>query len=226
MPYVSSQLSRVTPGEIGRNQAVIDYFYYGPDVTIQEVMSKGFFDKAGYLFYTGKNHRTWERITILAQRGYGTAPHIPEKYSAVVSDVTVVPTVNQKPTEFEVTIALGPDTSFTTDDTNPPPVIPWFNFFIKYQGICRYLSNYTPVSPAVIDIVSNYSYDGSDFSTAILFSDKDNPNQPTPGDAIVASYVEPGVATSLRLRLIPAGVTSGFNQRAWVTIYSTQCKFI
>ena len=227
MPYSPSQLSRLTPGEIGRDQAVIDYFYYGPDVTIQEVMSKGFFDKAGYLFFNNGNPKTWERISILAQRGYGTSPKTPERYSAVVSDVTVTSSVNENPTEFEVTLSLGPDTSYSVDDNVPAPVLPWHNFFIKYQGICRYTSFATPGTPVIIDVPSNYTYSGNDFCTAVLFSDPGNPNQPAAGDAIVAAYVEAGPTPGfpLRVRLITPSAANGHNQRAWVTVMSSTCKF-
>jgi len=231
MAYNPTLLTRLTSGEVGRDQAVIDYFYYDPQTSMQTMMTKGFFDGAGYLFYNSGNPKTWHRISILARRGYGTNPERPERFSAVVSDVTVTSPAGQPPTSFEVTLALGDDTSYQVDDTAPiTPAPDWHNYFIKYRGICRYTSNHTPTVPTIIEIPSNYAWDPSDFSTAILLANHNppvgNPN-PVPGDAIVASFVEPGatIAKPLRVRLIPAGVAGGYNQRVWITIYSSICKY-
>lgn len=230
MAYIPSRLARITPGEVSPDQAVIDYFYYAPNVPIKTIMSKGFFDGAGYLFYNSNNSRTYQRISIYALKGNLGDPSC-ERYSAVVSDVTPTSGPSQiPPNKFEVTVSLGADTSYSYDDTVvPPPIIEsWHNFFIKYQGIVRYTSNYLPGTPAFIDIPSQYAYGASDFSTAVLLSAPGNPNQPVAGDAIVASYVEPGPSTAfpLRVRLINPSNGGGFNQRAWVTIYSATCKFL
>jgi len=235
MSYISARLARITPGEIGPDQAVIDYFYYAPEVTIAEIMSKGFFDAAGYLFYTDKTPWTYQRIHIYAQRGYGTpvSSEIPVKYSAIVSDVVAVGGPEQNPTAFEVTLALGPDTSYQHDDTLPPPQPPvaWQNLFIKYQGILRYNSNTAPGTDKIINIPSNYEYSPNDFAvTNLLARDGATPALPNPvaGDAVVASYVQAGTNPGypIRLRLILAGSGSGSVQRVWVTIYSSICQFV
>ena len=38
-----NKLSRITSGEIGFDQAIVDYFYYDPELDFQDFMSIGFF---------------------------------------------------------------------------------------------------------------------------------------------------------------------------------------
>lgn len=229
MPYVPKLLSRITSGEIGRDQAVIDYFYYDPSITIEEVMSPGFFDGAGYLFYKAFNAQTYQRISIVAQVGSPNVnPGFPHKYQAVVSDVEVISAAGEPPSKFKVTASLGSETYQQVDDPgiSPPSGPSWHSFFIKYRGIVRMQFN-LPLSVAIMP--SDYAYDVNDFSTAILMDDQGNQHPPEAADAIITSYMSAGPSNDFPLQLnvrTHGGTNPGFSQRVFVTVYSQICKFV
>jgi len=233
MPYVSKLLTRITPGEVGRNQAVIDYFYYDPETTIEEMLSKGFFDKAGYLFYKeGANrNRTYERIHLWAKRGTGIDPSIPDRYSCLVSDVTVTSPPGATPTEFEVTVSLGPETTPQVDTTLAPlpGPIAWQHYFIKYQGLVRFNSFGTAGvgNETYFYIPSKYLYENSDFVTCNLIGTSPGQPAPFPGDNIIGAYCEPGPSPEFpyKVVLFQTLPTSNTGQRMWLTIRGTNCQF-
>lgn len=230
-------LSRVTPGEIGRDQAVINYFYDDPNVTIDEVMSIGFFDSAGDLFYYEDNQKTYQRINIRAQRGAPfNPPEVPAKYQAVVSDVKVISPPDQA-RQYKVTVAFGADTTWQLNATTDPSYTDkaWHSYFVKYEGIIRFDSTGQagpPVAPTVIPVASKYKRGDNDFVIATLLASETGFNTPTPGDAILAAYTEqPGVGP-WEIRLIQAGLTagqpptSGLKIRGYFKVMGSFCEFI
>jgi len=46
-------LSRLTAGEVSKDQAIIDYFYYDTELNFKDVMTPGFFDKLSKKFKVG-----------------------------------------------------------------------------------------------------------------------------------------------------------------------------
>ena len=232
MPYVSKLLSRLTPGEIGRDQAVIDYFYDDPTTEIDTIMSIGFFNKAGYLFYNPQNEKTYQRIHIRAARGSPfPQPGKPARFQAVVSDVFVTSPPNQTPTEYKVTVAFGMDTSEQIDATTAGGAFldkAWHCFFVKYQGIVRFKSDGSYPAPTSLDIPSRYKYSSSDFCTATLLTTGSSPGLPAIGDNIVAAYTEPSPVPGINwtVRFLQTGPTSGNNLRAWVTVRSPIVQFV
>jgi hypothetical protein len=236
MSYVPKLLSRLTPGEIGRDQAVIDYFYNDPETEIDKIMSIGFFDKAGYLFYNPANEKTYQRIHIRAARGSPFAhPGRPARFQAVISDVAVTSPAGATPITYKVSVSFGQDTSEQIDSTPGGGAFlnkAWHCFFTKYEGIVRFVSNGSVGNETRLHIPSRYPLGANDFVTATLIGGKFGPGSiiPTAGDNIVSAYLDlpsptiPGIPWEVAL--VQTGPTSNQTLRAWVTVRSPICKFI
>jgi len=222
MPYVPKLLSRLTPGEIGRDQAVIDYFYDDETTSIDEIMSIGFFNQAGYLFYNPNNVKTYQRIHIRAARGSPfSPPEPPARFQAVVSDVSIISSPGATPAQYKVTVAFGLDTSEQVDSTPGGGAFldkAWHCFFTKYQGIVRFVSD---GAPSFMKIPSRYQYSSRDFCTATLVQTGNTPGTPTAGDNIVSAYTTQAGASPnpWAVGLVQTGPTSGNTLLAWVNSY-------
>ena len=237
MAFNRKLLCRVTPGEVGRDQAVINYFYDDPKTTIDEIMSSGFFDSAGDLFYYEDNPKTYQRINIRAARGVGfTPPDVPAKYQAVVSDVKVISPPGEA-RQYKVTVSFGADTSWQIDATLAGGFLNklWHSYFVKYEGIVRFDSTGlppippNPEEPTVIPIPSRYKLHQSDFCLINLLSSSNAIYTPEPGDAILGAWVEASSFPLIgpwQIRLTQVYPTSSKSLRAYVKVMGTFCEFI
>ena len=239
MPFNRKLLCRVTPGEVSRDQAVINYFYDDPDSTIDEIMSINFFNSAGDLFYYGDNHKTYQRINIRAQRGAPfDPPDVPAKYQVVVSDVKVTSPPGEA-RKYKVSVAFGTDTTWQLSTTTGNFINKaWHSYFVKYEGIIRFDSTGVPgppAAPTLIPVASKYKYDQSDFCFATLLSSETSSYIPEPGDAILGAYTKTPTFPNLgpwEIKLTQVGLTagqpptSGKKLRGYFKVMGTFCEFI
>lgn len=230
MPFNRKLLCRVTPGEVGRDQAVINYFYDDPGSTIDEIMSINFFNSAGDLFYYGDNRKTYQRINIRAARGTPfDPPDVPGKYQAVVSDVRIISPPGAARV-YKVTVAYGMDTTYQLDTTAAGGFLTqaWHSYFVKYEGIIRFDSTGLAGAPTVAPILSKYKHETSDFCVATLLSSSNNIYRPDPGDALLGAYTEPSMVPGFawQIRFTQVLPTSSKSLRAYVKVMGTFCEFI
>lgn len=229
MAFNRKLLCRVTPGEVSRDQAVIDYFYDDPDTPIDTIMSIGFFDKAGDLFYYGDNRKTYQRINIRAARGVPfDPPDVPARFQAVVSDVRII-SAPDKARAYKVTVGFGRDTTWQINATPLPfNTLRWHSYFVKYEGLVRFRSNGTAPSPSVALIPSKYKYEDSDFCMATLLSSVTSSYIPEAGDAILGAYTEPSPVPGYewQIRFTQVTPTSAKDLRAYVKVMGSVCEFI
>jgi len=228
MAFNRKLLCRVTPGEVSRDQAVIDYFYDDPDTPIDKIMSINFFNAAGDLFYYGDNRKTYQRINIRAARGEPfDPPDVPARFQAVVSDVRILSAPGEARV-YKVTVAFGKDTTWQINSTPLPfHTLRWHSYFVKYEGLVRFRSNGTAPFPSVATIPTKYQYNDSDFCMATLLSSANPIYIPEPGDALRGAYTEPSpTPAAWQIRFTQTYPTSSKDLRAYVKVMGSVCEFI
>ena len=129
MPYKSNLLSRITPGEIGRDQAVVNYYYYDPSTYVEEAFKLGFFDGAG------KELQRYSNISLFMKSG--TIPSAaPKRYGCTISDIR--PYDVNIPEHLKVSVCPDQHTSMIINTGTGVEGHAYISFFIKYSGLIRW----------------------------------------------------------------------------------------
>jgi len=165
-------LSRLTAGDIGKDQAIIDYFYYDEKINFTDIISDGFFDKLWYKFKPNSRISCY----CLANNTPPTPPTRKRMELVVAGFEEYSPPRSYK----KVKLVLGPDTM----GTNDPITNVWNNYKVVFEGFVTWVTPPLPnPNPGVNVINVNNPLIDFDAQDKIIFS------QPNPGDVLQSHMV-------------------------------------
>lgn len=170
-------LSRLTAGEIGKDQAIIDYFYYDQLLNFHEVMTPGFFDKLSTKFKEGS------RISVycLGNNAPPIQPSI-KRFDVVVGDILPF----SPPRPYEQVYLFPAGNSWASN----LPGRRWEVNQCIFQGFVYWATPGLPnPTPGINKIPLFQTVIPLTFTNAILF------NQPQPGDEIGGHLVRNVIAS-------------------------------
>jgi len=126
-----TKLSRITPGEISPDQAVIDYFYNDPTIWLGWMVTQGFFDKLSRKFQLGSRIR-------LHGLAHNPDQFVSDEQVTLTYKVTGFTNLPHNPPYQEITI-LAEDEDFVLADADSPNAFWNHNSCVyKFRGIVRY----------------------------------------------------------------------------------------
>ncbi len=170
-------LSRLTAGEISKNQAIIDYFYYDQSLNFADVMKPGFFNKLSKKFKVGS------KISVYCL-GNNTPPIMPslKRFDILVGDL--VPFSPPRPYELVYVFPLGDSLASNL------PGQRWDVNQILFQGLVHWSTPGLPnPTPGINKVLIPDAVLPLNITNTILF------NQPDPGDEIGGHLVRTVIAS-------------------------------